>query len=244
MKKLINYIVPLLFALCILSSCEKDNYQAPEATIQGQILDHNGKLLQTEHGNGNMRIKMEELSWAKGDESIAITPQYLNLKQDGTYINTKWFAGEYRMTPVEGPFYPYNADGETVKIGGTTSKDFVVTPYLDIEWVKEPTATSDNFIECSVRFKRNAKEGATMPNLNNAILCVSTTQYCGNNNKDGQLFSGTKAIANGDEGTTISFKTAMAVKYTNTTYWVRVGICCNDSYKKYNYTDIKIVKVP
>ena len=29
-----------------------------------------------------------------------------------------------------------------------------------------------------------------------------------------------------------------AIKYSNT-YWVRVGACCNDTYKKYNFTDIK-----
>jgi len=244
MKKSITYIIPLIFALCIFVSCEKDNYDAPEATIQGKILDHNGNLLQTEQGNGNMRIKMEELSWAGDDESIAITPQYLNMRQDGTYINTKWFAGEYRMTPVEGAFYSYKTEGESVQIKGISTQDFTVIPYLDIEWVKEPVLTPDNFIEASVRFKRNAKEGVNMPNLNNAILCVATTQYCGNNNKDGQLFNGTQKITNDQEGTVIDFKTSMAVKYTNTTYWVRVGICCDDTYKKYNYTDIKTVKVP
>ena len=242
MKKIVNKIMLLLMAGCLFS-CETDNYDAPDATIQGRILDHNGKLLQTEQGSGNMRIKMDELSWAKGNEDISIIPRYLNVMQDGNYINTKWFAGEYRMTPIEGAFYPYAEEGEIVKIGGTVTRDFTVTPYLDIEWVKEPTLTSDNYIEASVRFKRNAKDGATMPNLLNGVLCISTNQYCGNNNKDGQLFSGTKAIASGDEGTVIEFRSSMAVKYTGTIYWVRIGICCDDQYKKYNYTDIKTVTV-
>lgn len=242
MKKSIYNIAVILFALCAFS-CEKDNYEAPEATIQGQILDHNGKLLQTEHGNGNMYIKMEELSWAGDDETIAITPQKLNVKQDGTYVNNKWFAGEYRMTPSEGAFYPYNEEGEIVQIKGTTTKDFTVTPYLDIEWVEEPTLTADNYIIASVRFKRNSMSGVAKPDLNNAILCVSTNQYCGNNNKDGQLFTGTQKVTNDQEGVVIELKTSMAVKYTGTTYWVRVGLCCSDAYKKYNYTDIKTVVV-
>ena len=226
-----------------LFSCEKDNYDDPDATIQGRILDHRGNLLQTEQGRGDMRIKMDELSWANGNDDVSIIPRYLNVNQDGTYITEKWFAGAYRMTPIEGAFYPYSEEGEMVKIKGTVTQDFTVTPYLDIEWVKEPTLTSDNYIEVSVRFKRNAKDGASMPNLNNAILCISTNQYCGNNNKDSQLFNGTQKVTNDDEGTVIELKTSMAVKYTGTIYWVRVGICCDDQYKKYNYTDIKTVTV-
>lgn len=242
MKKIINNIILLCMAVCLFS-CETDNYDAPDATIQGRILDHNGNQLQTEQGNGNMRIKMDELSWANGNDEISVIPRYLNMKQDGTYINEKWFAGEYRMTPIDGAFYPYSEEGEIVRIKGTVTQDFTVTPYLNIEWVKEPTVTSDNYIEASVRFKRNSKSGATMPDLNNVILCVSTNQYCGNNNKDSQLFNGTQAVTNDDEGTVIELKTSMAVKYTATTYWVRVGICCDDQYKKYNYTDIKTVTV-
>jgi hypothetical protein len=240
--KTANHILFLLFVLCAFS-CETDNYDAPDATIQGRILDPAGNPLQTEQGAGNMRIKMDELSWAKGDESIAILPRYLNMKQDGEYVNNKWFAGEYRMTPVEGPFYPYDEEGEIVQISGTTTQDFTVTPYLDIEWVKEPALTADNFIEASVRFKRNAKAGAAMPDLNNAVFCIATTQYCGNNNKDSQLFNGTRAVTNGEEGAVIELKTSMAVKYTGTTYYVRAGICCNDTYKKYNYTGIRSVSV-
>lgn len=242
MKKIINNMILLLMTICLFS-CEKDNYDAPDCTIQGRILDHNGNQLQTEQGSGNMRIKMEELSWADGNDEVSVIPSYLNVKQEGSYVNNKWFAGQYRMTPIEGAFYPYPEEGELVQIKGTVTKDFTVTPYLDIEWVKEPTLTTDNYIEASVRFRRNAKSGATMPDLNNGILCVSTNQYCGNNNKDGQLFNGTKTITNDEEGTVIEFRTSMAVKYTGTIYWVRVGICCNDTYKKYNYTDIKTVTV-
>lgn len=242
MKQLFYYIALVLFSFSVFS-CEKDNYDAPGAGIQGRILDHNGNLLQTEQGSGNMRIKMEELSWTGGDSTVTVTPQYLNVKQDGTYTNERWFAGQYRMTPVEGPFYPFSVEGEIVDIKGTTTKDFVVTPYLNVEWVKEPYLTADNFIAASIRFTRNSKDNLTMPDLNNALFCISSTQYVGNNNKDGQLFNGTIKITNDQEGTTIELKTSMAVKYTNTTYYVRAGICCSDAYKKYNYTDIKTVTV-
>lgn len=243
MRKIIYYICLCTLAV-MLFSCDKDNYDAPDARISGKIIDHNGKQVQTEQGSGNMRIKMEELSWGNGSDDISITPTYLNVKQDGTYINTKIFSGEYRLTPIEGPFYPISEeDASLVKIKGNVNHDFTIIPYLELEWVGEPVVTNDNYIEASVRFKRNAKVGEVMPDLLNGQLFIATTQYAGNNNYDSQLVGGVKTIVNSDEGSTITFKTTRAVKYTGTSYYVRVGICCSDSYKKYNYTDIIKVDV-
>ena len=46
MKKIFNLL--LVTALVLgFSSCEKDNYDAPEAGVFGQVVDHNGKPLQT-----------------------------------------------------------------------------------------------------------------------------------------------------------------------------------------------------
>lgn len=241
-------IIYILFITALVSgfySCDKDNYDEPDAQINGRILDPDGNSVQTEQGsstNYNVRIKMEELSWAHGDSTIAIIPTYLNVRQDGSYVNTKIFSGQYRMTPVEGAFYPYDAAGEIVDIKGNVTKDFTVIPYLDVSWISEPTLTSDNKITCSIQFTRNVKSGAIMPDLSNTRLFISTTQYVGNNNYDSQISSSTVNLTNTQEGQTITL-TSNALKYTGMTYYVRVGACCNDSYKKYNYTDIKQLTV-
>jgi len=244
MKNYKIYIILLLFSLSF-SSCEIDNYDGPNATIKGIITDHNGNMLQTEQGTGNMRLKMEELSWAGGDTTIAIIPRFLAVKQDGSFTNNKIFAGEYRITPIDGPFYPYSdEEAKVVDIKGSADLTFVVTPYLNLEWVTEPYVDENNFIKAEVKFTRNEKEGQTMPDVNDAQLFISTTQYCGNNNFDNQLVAGFRKITNELEGQTIQFATRRAVKYTKTTYYVRVGINCNDAFKKFNYTDIKTVVVP
>jgi hypothetical protein len=243
MKK-IYYYFTLVVILLSVYSCEIDNYDGPNATIQGQILDQDGNPLQTEQGATNMRIKMEELSWQKGDSTVSISPTYLNIKQDGSYVNSKIFSGTYKMTPVEGAFFPYNAKGDTMNIKGIVTKNFTVTPYLKIEWILEPYLDADNYIRAAVKFTRNSLAGATQPTLNNALLCISTTQYVGSNNYDSQLVNGTVAITNNQEGQVISFMTSRAVKYQHATYYVRIGVCCSDTYKKYNYTDIKTVIVP
>lgn len=239
-----NNLIIILVLLLSATACEIDNYNAPDAQITGQILDQIGQPLETEQGSGNMRIKMEELSWPDkiGDTTVAVIPSYLNVKQDGSYKNVQLFSGEYRMTPVEGPFFPYDVEGEIVEVDGYTTQNFQVTPYLNVEWVTEPYLNDSAFILASVRFTRNAKEGETQPDLNNARLFVSSTQYAGNNNYDDQL-STPVTITNSMEGTTIDFVMSRAIKYVGRTYYVRVGISCSDSYKKYNYTDVKTVVV-
>jgi hypothetical protein len=225
-------------------SCEVDNYDGPDAQIAGRIIDHNGNLLRTEPGSSNMRIRMDELSWAKGDTSIAVIPRYLNVKIDGTYVNTKIFSGTYRMLPVEGAFYPYDEDeADTIDIKGSVTKDFVVTPYLDVNWVDEPHLTTDSCVEASVCFVRNAKEGVFMPDLLNARLCISSNQYVGNNNYYTDIISGAVAVTNAQENTTIVLK-SKKLKYFNTDVFVRVGVCCDDAYKKYNYTTIIRLHIP
>jgi hypothetical protein len=241
--KNINIFLIILALSLSFSSCEIDNYEEANATFEGWILDHKGNPLQTEQGGGNMTIKMEELSWANGDTAIAIIPNYLNVKQDGSYINTKIFSGEYRVTPVEGPFFPYNPEGEIVNVSGITTKDFTVTPYLNIEWITEPYLNDSAFIRASFRFTRNEKEGELMPYLNNAQMYISTTQYCGRNNYDDKLVDRDMKISTDQEGQTISMVTKRAIKYVGTTYYVRVGVSCKDTYKKYNYTDIKTIEV-
>jgi len=242
MKNLLCIIL-LSIAFGGFHSCEIDNYDGPDAEISGRIFDHNGNLLRTEPGSSNMRIRMDEISWANGDTSIAIIPRYLNVKIDGTYINTKIFSATYVMTPVEGAFYPLEY-GDTIVVKGKAVKDFVVTPYLDVNWVEEPYITADSCVEASFQFVRNGgPNGEFMPDVQDYRLCISSNQYVGNNDKYDDLISGAVAVTNAQESTTITAK-SKKLKYFNTDVYVRIGVCCNDNYKKYNYTTIVKLHVP
>src|SRR5438034_6032153 len=81
-------------AVLAIVSCKKlDNYAEPDATLTGRVVDIANKnaLIQTEYGGGGTRIKLEELSWSDNP-----TPLYFNAMQDGTFNNTKLFAGTNR----------------------------------------------------------------------------------------------------------------------------------------------------
>ncbi|ETZ20253.1 DUF3823 domain-containing protein [Pedobacter sp. V48] len=232
MKKIL-FILLFFAGVAALHSCKIDDYGAPSAVLQGTILDDKGQGLQAEQGQGNTRIRMEELSW-----SSTPTPMFLNIKQDGNYINSKLFAGKYRISPIEGPFYPVTA--EEIDVKGTTIHDFHVLPYVVVEWVGDLVVTADKKISAKFKFNRNeAPAGQTKPTVADYRLFVSTTKYVGNNNFD---------PANGlvtvipNENTEVTVTTNTAMKYA-TTYYVRVGVRVNDNFKKYNYTTVKEITI-
>jgi hypothetical protein len=256
MKKLNDYIAFIFSCLFFVTSCEIDNYDGPDATIQGTLYDHLHQPLQVSHGSGIIRLR--EVSWAQ-DSTDYVGRQTLNVQQDGTYRNTKWFSGEYRMMPYSGAFFPYDDEyqdsdeaGELVKISGTTTKDFSVTPYLTVEWVKKPIVTAGNYLECAARFTRNQKAGYEMPDVKEAWLLVSRTVNTNSRNLD--LYPVKMDLTNDMEGQELVFRTAIPVKYTGIDYWIRISMNCQTATGKpetnypgmgaENFTTIEKIHVP
>lgn len=245
MKNIYKLAAGLLLMIApatLLTSCEKDNYDEPEAAIMGVVYDSTtGKPLQVAAGKASMQIRIYETSWGEKDTTITVTPQDLNMRQDGTFTNTRLFAGTYTVQPFQGAFYPVGDDQiktVTLKGGSAQQVDFVVTPYLSINWVKEPYMDGDT-LKCQVKFTRNTGEG-TMPDVDRMQLYISHTQYVGTAS-DAQIKPTAVVLSNDQEGTVIELK-SLPIKYSNH-YWVRVGANCKDTYKKSNFTDIKEIDV-
>lgn len=228
------YILLITF---LATACKIDNVATPEATVMGVIADAKGVPLQMEQGSSSGRIKMEELSW-----SDSPLPMYLNFKQDGSYVNHKIFAGNYRMTPVEGAFYPTT---ETiVDIKNSVTQNFTVIPYLNVDWVNEPILSADKKLTVSFKFtSNNGPTGVTKPKPLDYQLFISTNQYVGNNNWDNTAVGAVVPATVEMEGQTLKITSAVPMKYA-TKYFIRVGVRVNDTYKKYNYTTVKTIDVP
>ena len=254
--KLFNYCILSVLLCFILTGCEIDNYDEPDCTIEGKILDHMNQPFQVNQGAGIIRIR--EISWAK-DSTTYTANRTLKVQQDGSYRNTKIFNGTYRLLPYSGAFFPYddvNKDnddaGELIDIKGKATKDFSVTPYLTLEWVQKPTVDANGYLNCSVKFTRNQKSGYEMPDLREASLQVSRSINAGAS--DGNLFTTPMTITNSMEGTEIHFKTNIPLKYTGIDYWIRVSMNCQTAAGKpetnypgmgaSNYTTIEQIHVP
>lgn len=169
MKKFI-YLISCLALLGV--SCSKDNYDEPQETFRGKFIDkQTGEPFQTAIGNTGIRIRMMEYSWSDNPQ-----PYDFYVKQDGTFQNTKIFAGEYGITP-SGAFVPL--EEKRLKIRGTVEKVYEVEPLLRVEWVGEPVVNSDGTVDVKVKVTRGTDNPDYQQPLAEAWLFVSETNYVG-----------------------------------------------------------------
>lgn len=251
MKRILNYIALGLFIISAASCTKTDNYDGPDQTLQGSITDTGtGQPVQGEIGDGanSSRIKLLEISWSANP-----TPQYLGVKQDGTYINTKIFAATYKIS-AEGAFVPMVQttpavdQSQTLDVkSGTTNVDFKVEPLLRVDWVGTPTLNANGTITVQVKVTRGTANALFQNNITDVSLFVNTSQYVGNNVNDASRtarITYTGNAANATLGTTLTLTTVGGALPTGRDYYLRVGARTDYGLKQYNYTDIKKVVVP
>lgn len=123
MKRNIIYI---LFALAtIVSSCELDNYNAPNAKFYGSIIDEEtGTAIPQDLIEGSV-VEYVELGYENPPR------QQLRFKVDGSFRNNLMFAGSYAVQPVRGNFRTVESD--TIEIQGETEYTFKSLPYIRIK---------------------------------------------------------------------------------------------------------------
>ena len=91
MKVLYRFLL-LIAVMMAVSACELDNYSGPEAFFTGQIVDKKTKeTIQTRQPNG-IQIRLIQDGY---DNPV---PYDFWAKNDGTFRNTKLFAGTYEVT--------------------------------------------------------------------------------------------------------------------------------------------------
>ena len=164
MKKIAFYL--LLTGLFSFSSCslfELDNYDAPSETLKGEVVDiATGEPVLTDQGSEGIRIRLTETSY--GDNVTPNSDFYCN--PDGTFQNTKLFKGTYNIR-LDGPFIPLIREdsrgvpiaNETLnmEIKGVTEVKIEVQPFLNVEWVSEPSV-SNGKVTAKIRVTRGVSD--------------------------------------------------------------------------------------
>ncbi|WP_421897762.1 DUF3823 domain-containing protein [Marinoscillum sp.] len=131
MNSIINIkrFIILGIVLTLFSACELDNFDGPDSGLYGRILDEEtGELVPQDIINGTL-IEI----WEDGYDPV--TPQRLEVKNDGTYKDTRLFANTYSVIPVNTNFHnnaTIGIDTARVTISGQTEFDLKVTPYVRI----------------------------------------------------------------------------------------------------------------
>lgn len=256
MNKIINVLMLVVFSATVFDSCvELDNYDGPDATIMGSVTDLEGNPLSVEAGSG-IRIKMLDYGWCDTPED-----RYLNVKMDGTYINTKVFSSTYDIV-AEGPFVPLVQTDEEgnitvdktkkgVKVSGTTIVDFQVEPFLKVDWSGEPSF-DNGIMTASFTINRGTQDKDWQLDLYDVALFVSTTMYVGENNYDDRISikESDMEAATAMVGKVSSLTTKDTYKMLpGHTYYLRVGARIDYAFsfgagRLYNYSPLKKIVVP
>lgn len=122
MKKTSLYLLVILGML--VYSCELDNYNEPDASFFGSIIDSGTNEPIPQDIIQGAVIDYVEL----GFENPQI--QQLRFKADGTFRNNLMFSGTYEVQPARGNFLEVPV--ETIEIKGETEHTFSTLPYIRV----------------------------------------------------------------------------------------------------------------
>lgn len=232
-------ILPFLFIIFLLNACEIDNYDYPDGTIYGNVIDlSTNDNIQTEQPNG-FNIKLIE----KG--GLENAPIIFSGKPDGSFKNALIFQNEYKVAAVEGAFF--NPDTVVVQVGSKTEVNFNVTPFLTVTDVSvtatSVTATTGK-ITVSYGISRSMVSGKITyrKTFVSDVTTVSNYGYYLKNKS-----TNTSSI---DDATLLAtnFTDEISDLHRGKTYWVRVGVLATgngyNSLSRYNYSKIYEVSIP
>ena len=236
--KRILYNLSVLALLSLFSCTSIDNYDEPDAQMTGNLIDQStGKNFIT--SQNDFKIRIWEKSWSDSPQ-----PQDIPVKQDGTFTDTKLFSGTYDMMPYGGPFWPIDAE-TGIKLSGALSKNFTVTPYLQITDATFNLIAGDSL---QITCKLKAPVTQNLPRVLEVRPFVSLSQFCGASSRidaynDDKYTVGINANWSDDIGNTTYVLPKLPL-LSGRTYYVRVGSRVQDTYQKYNYSDISKIVVP
>lgn len=110
----------LLLALAAgISSCKKDNYEAPKSTLSGRVV-FQGQPVGVRSNGTQLQI------WQRG--YAFFTPIAVYIDQTGRF-SALLFDGDYKITRVAGAPWLPQTDSVSVKVSGDTQIDVPVSPY-------------------------------------------------------------------------------------------------------------------
>lgn len=168
----IGYNFLILFILSIgLASCKYDNYDAPNATLQGKIV-YNGEPINVAVNEVNFEL------WEPGWQLK--NPISVTVAQDGSY-SASLFNATYKLAfrPNQGPFRMVHnsaTDSDTilVDVSGSTVLDIEVEPYY---MIRNPQFTlNDNVVNATASLEQIIT-GEDARNIEQVSLFLNKTQF-------------------------------------------------------------------
>lgn len=224
--KTINKIILILLGVALMASCELDNYDYPDSSIQGALIDQEtGETVQSDIYDG-ARIPLIEIH----EDFENPQRQYLTIKTDGTFRNDLMFDGLYAVPAIEdGNFHP--TDSTSITIDGDTEFELVVLPYIritDVEMTMNGMSLTANFkLEQTVPDSINVGFISIFAHLEPTV--GRPHRFDGS-----ETFLGAAAVPDSVYSITWDMSRSRSLKAENA-YFFRVGAVINLPGARYNY---------
>lgn len=259
--KRINIYLSALLSMVVVSSCDLtklDNYKEPDAEIHGSLFDKaDGVTLVEQDINGGGTLEYVE-DYIKGVENPA--KQTTVYKQNGTYRNSRVFAGEYLyfLPLANGNFvkpdtlwsWPKaftgvrDANGKytdrVVLSKGNNELNWTVEPYCRITLVSLIDDKPNKQIVAKFKVAKSSHASLASSVISNIGLYVHMTKgICGQPNK---LYESV-GTPDGTQRVDPNYVYTLSMAYGTTngrlangyTYYFRIGARVNVTDSKYNY---------
>ena len=186
-------------------------------------------------------------SFSKREAGSLLRPTGL-LCIDVDYKDNKLFAGTYDMVPCDGAYWPCDTT-YNVKIGKSGKvQDFEVTPYLHVVDFQQALAGTELTLSC----KLQAPVVENLPQVVEVRPFLSLNEHCGAANRINYYYTDTyrvnirkmwNKIGDADGNGLETYSITMTVK-PGYTYWCRMGVQVNNTYKNWNYSEVVKITVP
>lgn len=222
----------ILVSLFLMSCSEKDNYAEPKEALQGALIDEEtGDSIPSQQPNG-LRIRLYDQQYS--------APQPIDFygKQDGSFKNTRLFAGKYKLIADGGAFH--TLDTMNVELPLDEDIEIKALPYLRIKASAEAIGGNSIVVKSEL-----TKPEPDTGNIERRAVLVNETPYV-----DFQNFSNDAPIldvgqTSDEELTNTAFKDTISGLESNETYFVRIGGMVDQAGSDtYNYSKIIEVDMP
>lgn len=197
----------LLAATVLLTSCEKDNFAEPSASIKGRVVYENQPVGVRTNG-----VQLE--LWQPGYQLYTKIP--VMVAQDGTFSATV-FDGNYKLVRLRGngPWVD-NSDTINVSVKGSITVDVPVQPYFVIR--NEKFQRSNNTLTASAQVSQVTAGRA----IERVTFYVSSTQFVDINNNVGKVDKTGTALA--DLSKPLDFSLPVPGVVAKSTCYGRIGV--------------------
>lgn len=224
--KTIKSICLSLLAIAVITSCELDNYDFPDASIHGALIDQEtGDSIQSDIFDG-ARIALVEIH----EDYENPQKQYLIVKPDGSFRDDMFFEGLYAVPSIEdGNFHP--TDSTSVTVSGNTEFNMEVLPYIRI--------TNVNMTMDGMDLTATFELEQTMPdsiNIMSASIFAHSEPTVGQPHRfdEEELYINGPAVPGQEYTITWDISRSRSLE-ENTPYFFRVGAIIDVPSARYNY---------